>query len=145
MRTSRPVHAGMADYVDALYAQHDGGDAGPSARAAVVHDLMRAHEVTLLQPLLDALVDRNSVRLLGPATAKDRAPTVALALNRAAEPVAAELAKYGIMAGGGDFYAVRALNGMGVDPEQGVLRLSFTHYTTKAEIDQLLNALDDVL
>lgn len=34
---------------------------------------------------------------------------------------------------------------MGVDPDKGVLRLSFTHYTSRAEIDQLLNALDDVL
>ena len=70
---------------------------------------------------------------------------MALALNRAGEEVAAELAPLGIMAGGGDFYAGRALAAMGVDDSKGVLRLSFTHYTTKAEIDQLLNALDDVL
>jgi selenocysteine lyase/cysteine desulfurase len=34
---------------------------------------------------------------------------------------------------------------MGVDMERGVLRLSFTHYTSQSEMDQLLNALDDVL
>ena len=137
--------AGMADYVDALYAHHLKGDAKPAARGKAVHDLMRAHEVSLLQPLLDALSTRNSVRLLGPSTAPNRAPTVAVALNRPAEPVAAQLARHGIMAGGGDFYAGRALKGMGIDPNDGVLRLSFTHYTTKAEVDQLLNALDDVL
>jgi len=32
-----------------------------------------------------------------------------------------------------------------VDLSKGVLRLSFTHYTSKGEIDQLLNALDDIL
>ena len=137
--------AGMADYVDAVYAHHIGAEAGATARGTAVHDLMRAHETTLLQPLLDAVKDRNSVRLIGPATATGRAPTVALALNGPAEPVAAALAPHGIMAGGGDFYAGRALQAMGVDPDQGVLRLSFTHYTTKAEIDQLLNALDAVL
>ena len=68
-----------------------------------------------------------------------------LALGKPAEPVAAELAKYGVMAGGGDFYAVRALQAMGVDPDQGVLRVSFTHYTSQQEIDQLLDALDRVL
>ncbi|MGA0778604.1 MAG: aminotransferase class V-fold PLP-dependent enzyme, partial [Gemmobacter sp.] len=37
--------AGMADYVDALHAHHfPGTDAAPAARAAAVHDLMRAHE-----------------------------------------------------------------------------------------------------
>ncbi|MBM1632180.1 aminotransferase class V-fold PLP-dependent enzyme [Sulfitobacter mediterraneus] len=137
--------AGMADYVDAFYAHHIGGDADAAGRGAAVHDMMRDHETALLQPLLDAVKDRNSVRLIGPAEAVGRAPTVAMALNRPGLEAATELAKHGIMAGGGDFYAGRALKAMGVDEDKGVLRLSFTHYTTKAEVDQLLNALDDVL
>ena len=115
------------------------------ARGQAVHDLMRAHEVALLQPLLDAVKDRNSVRLLGPAEAGARAPTVALALNGPGAEAAAQLAARGIMAGGGDFYAQRPLGAMGVDPEKGVLRLSFVHYTSRAEVDKLLNALDDIL
>ncbi len=137
--------AGMADYIDLLCDHHGGPETGDAARGAFVHDLMRGHEVKLLQPLLDAVKDRNALRLLGPSNAEKRAPTVALSLNRAAEPVAAELAKHGIMAGGGEFYAVRPLRAMGVDVDQGVLRLSFTHYTSQQEIDQLLEALDRVL
>ncbi len=137
--------AGMADYIDDAYRHHIGGDAPPVARAGAMHELMRAHETALLQPLLDAVKSRNSVRLIGPATAGNRAPTVALALNRPGEEVAADLAQHGIMAGGGDFYAGRALGAMGVDPAKGVLRLSFTHYTSAAEMDQLLTALDKVL
>lgn len=137
--------AGMADYVDALYAHHGGTQSGGEAHGAMVHDLMRDHETALLQPLLDAVKSRNSVRLIGSDRAEGRAPTVALALNRAGEDVARDLAATGVMAGGGDFYAVRALEGMGVDAANGVLRLSFTHYTSQAEMDQLLNALDDVL
>ncbi|MCA0872172.1 aminotransferase class V-fold PLP-dependent enzyme [Seohaeicola saemankumensis] len=137
--------AGMADYFDALCDHHGGPAEGATARAAYVNGLVRQHESRLLQPLLDAVAARNDLRLIGPARAEQRAPTVALALGRPAEPVAAALAEHGIMAGGGDFYAVRALEAMGVDPAQGVLRLSFTHYTTQAEIDQLLNALDRVL
>ncbi len=136
---------GMADYVDAMFAHHVGGEASATERGAKAHDLMRGAETALLQPLLDAVKARNSVRLLGPSSAEGRAPTVALALNRPAGTVAAKLAERGIMAGGGDFYAVRALQAMGIDADQGVLRLSFTHYTSQAEIDQLLNALDDVL
>jgi selenocysteine lyase/cysteine desulfurase len=137
--------AGMADYIDATYTHHVGGDAGPAERGAAVHNLMRAHESELLQPLLDGVKSRNSVRLIGPSEATDRAPTVALALNRSGEDVAKDLVKHGIMAGGGDFYAGRALGAMGVDEAKGVLRLSFTHYTTRDEIDQLLGALDEVL
>lgn len=136
--------AGIADYLDALAAHH-GIEGGPATRSAGVHDLMRAHEASLLQPLLDAVKDRNSVRLIGPADAAHRAPTVALALDRPGVEVAAQLSERGIMAGGGDFYAVRPLTALGVDPEKGVLRLSFVHYTTREEIDRLLNALDDIL
>lgn len=130
--------AGMADYVDAFAAHHDTDTRG-------VHDVMRDHETQLLQHMLDALRGRNDLSILGPTEAARRAPTVALDLGRAAKPVAQELAKHGIMTAGDDFYAVRALEAMGVDPAKGVLRLSFTHYTTRAEIDQALSALDAVL
>ncbi len=137
--------AGMADYIELLCQHHGGPDTGAAAQGAFVHDLMRAYEEALLQPVLDAVKTRNAVRLIGPSDAARRAPTVAMALGKPAEPVAAELAKHGIMAGGSDFYAVRPLQAMGVDPAQGVLRVSFTHYTSQQEIDQLLEALDRVL
>ncbi|MCB1365164.1 MAG: aminotransferase class V-fold PLP-dependent enzyme [Rhodobacteraceae bacterium] len=138
--------AGMADYLDALCDHHGGPGAGAAARARFVRELMRSHETALLQPLLDAVAERNSVRLIGPAQAARRAPTVALAVRgRAGAAVAAALAEHGIMAGGGDFYAQRPLAAMGVDPAQGVLRLSFTHYTTADEVERLIAALDRVL
>src|SRR5262249_49386089 len=56
--------AGIADYIDALYAHHNAKSAPPAERAAFVHDLMRAQEVVLLQPLLDYLSGKNSVRLI---------------------------------------------------------------------------------
>ena len=130
--------AGMVDYVNALAAHH-------GCAAAEVHDLMRAHEVRLLQPLLDAVAARPGVRLLGPLDAGDRAPTVALALTRPAAEVAADLARHGIMAAGGDFYAQRPLQAMGIDIERGVLRLSFVHYTTQSEVALAIEALDRVL
>ncbi len=131
--------AGIADYLDEIARAHDLNS------AQQVHDLMRSHEINLLQPVLDAMTGRNTVRLIGPSDAKNRAPTVAVDLGRPAEPVAAELARHKVMAGAGDFYAGRVLDAVGVKSEHGVLRLSFVHYTTQAEINQLLNALDDVL
>ncbi len=135
--------AGMADYVDALYARHFGaGDATPLARNAAVHDLMRVQEIEATQPLLDYLAARNDLRLIGPRHAKDRAPTVAVALHGAAEPVAERLAKHGINCLGGDFYAVRPLEAMGVDLDRGVLRMSLTHYTSADDVSRLITALD---
>ena len=137
--------AGMADYFDALYDHHFGDQASPAERGEAVHTLMRDQEKVLLQPVLNYLRQKNSARLLGPDQAQNRAPTVAVDLGKPALEVAQKLADYGIMAGGDNFYAVRALEGMGIDPDQGVLRMSFVHYTDQAEIDKLLNALDDII
>lgn len=137
--------AGVADYVDAVYAHHVHAGHDAAGRGEAVHDLFRAHEEALLAPLLDWLGSRNDLRLIGPRSAPGRAPTVALELDRSGEAAAADLARHGIMAGGGDFYAVRPLQAMGVDPKKGVLRLSFVHYTSEAEVDRLIRALDQVL
>ena len=137
--------AGMADYIDQLYAHHFKAGATPSERAAAVHELMRAAETERMQPLLAYLGQKNSVRLLGPAQAEGRAPTIAVELAGNALETASRLAPLGIMAGGGDFYAVRALKAQGISPDKGVLRLSFVHYTSEAEINKLIEALDATL
>lgn len=137
--------AGVADYVDALYYHHRPGDIAPAQKAEIVHDLMRAHESALLQPLLDYLAEKNSVRLLGPKQAKARAPTVTMVLREPGAAVAARLAPKGIMASGGDFYAVRCLEAQGVSPEHGALRVSFVHYTSPDEMRKLIQALDEIL
>lgn len=137
--------AGIADYLDALHAHHFADPAPPRVRAARVHDLQRAHESRLLAPLVDFLAGRPDLRLLGPATPAGRVPTVSILAPRPGEALAAALAPCGIMAGGGHFYAVRPLRALGIDPDHGVLRLSFVHYTAPEEIDQLLSALDALL
>lgn len=129
--------AGMADYFDAMATHHGIARDG-------VHDLMRGQETRLLQPLLDAVSGRNGVRLLGPAEAETRAPTVALSVPRPEAAVAA-LAERGIVAGAGHFYAVRPLRALGIDPDEGVLRLSFVHYTSAGEVARVVEALDAVL
>lgn len=136
--------AGMADYIDALAAHHGiKGDA--LARNRGVHDLMRAQEEVVIQPLLDFLGQRNDLRLIGPREAARRAPTVAVELNREAEPVSEELGRNGIACWAGDFYAVRPLEALGIDRNKGVLRLSAVHYTSADEVAQLIAALEKVL
>ncbi len=135
--------AGMADYMEALSKHHGGPDGAAAARKA--NDLMRDQEIAIMQPLLDYLGSKNSVRLLGPRKAEARAPTIAVELDGNGEEAAAKLTPHGIMAGGGDFYAVRPLGAMGVDLDKGVLRLSYVHYTNQEDVDKLISALDQEL
>jgi selenocysteine lyase/cysteine desulfurase len=137
--------AGMADYVDALHDHHFGAEADAGVRGARVRGLMAEQERRLIAPLMDWLRGRNDLRLIGPDRAEARVPTVAIDAGRPAEPLAAALAGHGIAAGGGHFYAVRLLEGLGIDPDRGVLRVSFVHYTHPDEVERLIGALDDVL
>lgn len=134
--------AGIADYLERI-AEIAGATGNPFAAA---RDAMHAQEVVLMQPLLDWLAaNANRARLIGPRVSQNRAPTFSLALSEPGAQVATRLARHRIMAGGGNFYSWRLLQALGIDPDHGVLRLSFVHYTAPQEIDQLIAALDQEL
>ena len=140
--------AGLADYIDTLYSHHFDTNDAAAARARAVADLQRSHEDKTLAPLLEFLRSRNDVRILGNnhiQTSTGRVPTVAVHAARPAEAIARDLADHGIMAGAGDFYAMRTIGALGCDPKEGVLRLSFVHYTTDTEVEQLMKGLDVTL
>lgn len=137
--------AGMADYIDTLFALLELPHLGSRGRAQAVHNAMRKRETGLLEPLMSFLASRNSIRVLGPREASRRAPTVAILADRPGEDLADELATHAVNAGGGDFYSVRPLEAMGIDVKHGVLRVSFTHYTSEGEIEKLIKALHHVL
>jgi len=152
-----PDHAQVAsagavlDYLEALH-RHHGGSSDDSLRAATAgaSALWRAQEDSLTPLLLDVLATRDDVRLLGPAgldvVPGHRCPTVAFS-PLAADPqeVAHELVQRGVQTSFGHYYAARVLDGLGVDPDRGVVRLSFVHYTSRADVDRAVDALIDVL
>ncbi|MDB5541515.1 MAG: aminotransferase class V-fold PLP-dependent enzyme [Devosia sp.] len=133
--------AGIADYLERVgeLAGDRVEGANPFRKA---HAAIRAQEEILLAPLMEFLRSKNNVRLIGPTDPSKRAPTVSLALSELAIEAADRLSRHKIMAGGGHFYAYRLLEALGLNPGHGVLRLSFTHYTSPAEIQQLIGALD---
>jgi cysteine desulfurase family protein (TIGR01976 family) len=137
---------GVVDYLEGVAQHHGCGDERPSGRAAAVGKLFRDHETALLQPLLDELSSRSRIRLIGRGRAAERAPTIAFGVP-GSNPVeiAQRLAESGIGIGAGNFYAYRLVQALGYDPEAGVLRASFVHYTSNRELELFLSALDDAL
>ena len=141
---------GIAEYFDGLDAHHSkaaaaSDAAGCRARAERVRTLLRAAELPLLAKLLDYIAARKDARLLGPAEAEERAATVSFVTATAPEEVARALAARGVMAGFGNFYAVRLFEGMNVDPQRGAVRLSLLHYNTVDEVASVITALDEIL
>lgn len=136
---------GVADYFDALHRHHL-PDADATTKAADMRALLRGAELANLRPVLDFCRNDPRIQLIGPGQAEKRAPTVSLrTLTASPQEIATRLADHGIIAGAGNFYGVRPLEALHVDSDIGVLRLSFVHYTSPAEIEHLLTTLDRVL
>lgn len=138
--------AGIVDYFDTVYEHHFKAGRDATGRAESVAALIHETEQTALRPLMAYLEGRDDLRVLGPIDAQKRLPTVSVVVDgQSGADVARRLSDKRIMAGGGTFYADRALEALGVDLAQGVLRLSFVHYTSTSEVDLLIQALDQTL
>ncbi len=149
-----PLHAeigalgGLADYFDRLYGHHFTGAATLRDKAAAVYDLFAAHEGRLAARLLDYLGGRDDVRIIGrrDAGGGKRAATVAFTSNaRPSRDIAVKLAERGFGVGSGHFYARRLVEALGIDPADGVVRISMVHYNTDDEVERLVAALDEIL
>ena len=137
---------GILDYFDAVYEHHFDKEAMPAQKNKALNSLFQEHEQALLERLLTFLRSRKDVQIVGPDTAVNRAPTVSIIpRDKSLEKVYASLTKHKLMLGIGDFYAVRPLIDMDIPREPGVLRLSFLHYTSMKEIDQLIAGLQAAL
>ncbi|MEP4146119.1 MAG: aminotransferase class V-fold PLP-dependent enzyme [Halioglobus sp.] len=134
--------AGIADYLDTLYAHHFNEDVKAAIRGQKLHQLFSNYEKALLTPLLDFLKSRDDVAIIGPDDPAIRAATVSiLPRQKTVEEVAAALGEQKLMVGTGNFYGVRPLAEMNVALNPGVIRMSFLHYTSMAEIEQLISGL----
>ena len=137
---------GVMDYMGAVADRHGMQGKPVAARAAAVRELFRAHETRLLQPLLDFLAQHPKVRLIGRSRAEARAPTVSFTVTgRSSADIARRLAEAKLGVGVGNFYAYRLLKALGIDTDDGALRVSFVHYTTKDEVDRLMRELERCL
>ena len=133
---------GVIDYFDVLYKHHFKEDTTPAEKNKAVNSLIHAHENALLERLLQFLRSRDDVQIVGPEHAEGRLPIVSIIpKEKNIKKVYASLIKHKLMLGIGDFYAVRPLMDMKIPTDPGVLRISFVHYTSNEEIDQLLEGL----
>ena len=134
--------SGIIDYFDALYEHHFEENAEPAERNRKLNKLFQDHESELLEQLLEFLRSRDDVEIVGPNYTENRAPIVAIIpKNKNLKRVYTRLTQHQLMLGIGHFYAVRPLMDMDIPIQPGVLRISFLHYTSKEEINQLIEGL----
>lgn len=114
------------------------------------------HEAALMRPLMDCLLStemqKRGVRVLGPETAdpKIRAPTISFVVQGDNPIRSPDVVKQFDVLGDvgirfGHFYAHRLFVRLGLNPDDGAVRISLVHYNTVAEAERLANRLKEVL
>lgn len=134
---------GLGDYFTKSYAHHfDTDNLSLYQKTQKVSGLMHAHESELCSQLLEGINDL-PIRIYGRNTVDGREANVALtSTKRTSAALSKALAEKDIAAGHGHFYALRLLQKAGVkDTEDGVLRISFSHYNNTDDVDRVISVL----
>ena len=101
----------------------------------------------IAQPLLDYLNDSKIFNLIGKNTIKNknRAPTISFTSDKITSKKISEfLVKNKIATRNDNFYAWRCLKALGIDTDDGVLRISMTHYNSLEEVNRLISILQKI-
>lgn len=134
------------------------GEAGPTTRApgTLRHDraiverafaAMERFELGAQSRLIGWLCSRPDVVIVGPAHAgPSRVPTISFVVpGRSSRELATRANRDGLAIRSGHFYSKRLIESVGLDPDDGVVRVSMVHYTSPAEITRLIEWLDRAL
>jgi cysteine desulfurase family protein (TIGR01976 family) len=140
---------GLGEYFDALYHAHfNAPENAFHTRLHQVYQLIGAHEAQLASRVERFLRSRSEVRVLGRVPSRDGrlAPVISFWIpGRKSTEIAAALQAQKIAIGNGDFWARRCVSAVGLNPDDGVVRVGIAHYNSDADIDRLLEALQRVL
>jgi len=137
---------GLADYLKVV------ADVGPEtelSRAEVkqAFEVMTACEQPLITELIGYLESRSDIRIMGPAhDGADRVGTVSFVhSSKSAREIAEAVDRSEVAIRHGHMYAYRLCEVAGLDPDDGVVRISLVHYNTLEEIDRLIAVLHEAL
>ena len=112
-----------------------------------INNLISAHEEEIANPILEYIFERKDLKLIGKNKIinKNRAPTISFfSKTKSSKEISNQLLKNKIATRNDNFYAWRCLRSLGIDSEDGVVRISLVHYNSKTEVNLLLKALDQI-
>ncbi len=109
--------------------------------------LMTACELPLQAKLIAYLQSRNDVRIIGPTSAgEERVGTISFVHgSKTSTEITEAVDRSGIGIRHGHMYAYHLCEAAGLDPDDGVVRVSMVHYNTPGEIDRLIEVLERAL
>jgi cysteine desulfurase family protein (TIGR01976 family) len=135
--------AGAVAAVDHLASLDDTATGSRRDRVLTSMAAVERYERNVFSRLENGLLGLLNVTMLG--SPRLRAPTVSFTVEGwKPRAVTEELARRGICAWDGDYYAYELMESLGVGELGGAVRVGVVHYNTAHEVDRLLDALADL-
>ena len=111
-----------------------------------VFETFAQFERPLIDRLMQYLQTKPEVTILGSQSTEHRLATVSFISSRlSSKEIVQHLHEHKIACRNGHMYAYRLLDALGINPQDGVVRLSAVHYNTPNEIERCIQALDSIL
>ena len=139
---------GIYDYFENLYNHHfDNTKISILEKIEKINNLISMHEEEIANPILNYIHERKDFNLIGKnkITNKNRAPTISFySNNKSSKEISNNLLKFNIATRNDNFYAWRCLKYLGIDVDDGVVRLSMTHYNNYIDTEKVIKALKNI-
>jgi len=134
---------GFRDYL-AFLANLGGSQELDRSAIETAFSTMTACELPLQERLIEYLLSREDVRVIGPNHSDpSRVPTISFVhSSKSSAEITEVVDRSGIGIRHGHMYAYHLCEALGLDPEDGVVRVSPVHYNTVDEIETLIEVLE---
>jgi len=137
---------GLRNYLAFLADLEDSQELDRSA-IELAFATMTACELPLQARLIEYLLSREDVRIIGPNHSDpSRVPTISFVhSSKSSAEITAVVDRSDIGIRHGHMYAYHLCEALGLDPEDGVVRVSPVHYNTMDEVERLIEVLETAL
>ncbi|MBE0647824.1 MAG: cysteine desulfurase-like protein [Bacteroidales bacterium] len=112
------------------------------------YDLIAGHEEQLANQLIRYLETKSAIRIIGERSGSRevRVPTISFVHDQLkSSEIVTRVDPYRIGIRYGDFYAKKIIRDLGLEEQDGVVRVSLVHYNTQEEVVKLIEVLEDIL
>jgi len=139
---------GIYDYMMHLYSFHfDNKNLSIREKIDKINNLISIHEEEVANPILEYIYNRDDLKLIGKNIIqnKKRAPTISfISRKKSSKKVSEILVREKIATRNDNFYAWRCLKALNIDTEDGLIRLSLTHYNSLKDSESAIKALKKI-
>ena len=139
---------GIYEYFEGLYNHHfQDKRITVSNKIKKINELISLHEEEIANPILKYLDDSENFKLIGKnkISNKNRAPTISFTSKKmSSKMLSKKLVDNQIATRNDNFYAWRCLKALGIDADDGVVRISLAHYNNIEETKKLIKVFDKI-